>query len=162
MDKRKVILRKNDGQILKGYLEEIPDWVNEDSLTILSLTEEIIKVPKSDIKALFFVKRFTGNSDHKEVRFFDTHPKIDGLWVRVTFKDDEVLEGIVPNNYEFFVQDGFYIKPPDPNTNNKLIFVLKSALRDLTVLAVQYSKKNIAEFNNRFRQPAAHEVKHSN
>lgn len=152
MNRRKVILRKLDGQILKGFLEQIPDWNGSACLVLTSLTDETIKIPKSEIKALFFVKRFTGAKEHGEVRFFDTHPKIDGLWVRATFKDGEVMEGIVANNFDFFSQDGFYIKPPDPNTNNRLVYVLKSALSDLTVLAVQYSKKNIADFQEYFQQ----------
>ena len=115
-------------------------------LPSLTITGESLEIPKSEIKALFFVRRFTGNKDHAEVRFFDTHPQIDGLWIRVTFKDGEVLEGIVANNFDFFVQDGFYIKPPDPNTNNRLVYILKSSLQDLTILGVQYTKKTLAEF----------------
>lgn len=145
-NRRKVILRKLDGQIVKGFLDEIPEWSGADNLSIFTITGESLEIPKSEIKALFFVRRFTGNKDHAEVRFFDTHPQIDGLWIRVTFKDGEVLEGIVANNFDFFVQDGFYIKPPDPNTNNRLVYILKSALQDLTILGVQYTKKTLAEF----------------
>jgi hypothetical protein len=158
MNRRKVILRKLNGEILKGFLEEIPSWDGADCLTITSLTEEALQVPKAEIKALFFVKRFSGAKEHSEVRFFDTHPKIDGLWVRATFKDGEVIEGIVANNFDFFSQEGFYIKPPDPNTNNRIVYVLKSALTDLTVLAVQYSKKNIADFHDYFQQPKESEA----
>ena len=150
-EKKKVILRKLDGKIIKGYLEGIPDWVGAEFLKILSLSDEIILVKKSEIKALFFVRRFGGNKEHAEVRFFDTHPKIDGLWIRITFKDDEVLEGIVSNSFDFFVQDGFYIKPPDPNTNNRLVYILKSALKDMTILGIQYSRKNLAEFYEDFQ-----------
>lgn len=160
-EKRKVILRMLDGKILKGFLDEFPDWSEDKVLTITSLSEELIQVQKSEVKALFFVRRFGGNKDHAEVRFFDTHPKIDGLWIRVTFNDDEVLEGIVANSIEFFVQDGFYIKPPDPNTNNRVIYVLKSALKDLTILGIQYSKKNLVEFYEEYhnsKSPTANTV----
>jgi hypothetical protein len=155
MEKRKVVLRKLDGKILKGFLDELPDWSEDEVLTITSLSDELIQVKKSEVKALFFVRRFGGNKDHAEVRFFDTHPKIDGLWIRVTFKDEEVLEGIVANSIEFFVQDGFYIKPPDPNTNNRVIYILKSALKDLTILGIQYSRKNLAEFYEEFQNSKA-------
>jgi hypothetical protein len=145
-NRRKVILRKLNGEILKGFLDEIPDWSDEPKLSVFSITGELLEVPKSEIKALFFVRRFAGNKDHSEVRFFDTHPQIDGLWIRITFKDGEILEGIVSNNFDFLVRDGFFIKPPDPNTNNRLVYILKSALQDMTILGVQYTKKTLAEF----------------
>ena len=44
MEKRKVIIRKVDGEILKGYAEQSLDPVNgkESSVTVTSLTEELI------------------------------------------------------------------------------------------------------------------------
>jgi hypothetical protein len=151
LEKRKVVLRKLDGSVLKGFLAEIPIWNGREYISIQSLTNDEIRIPKSEVKALFFVRRFGGNKEHSEVRFFDTHPRIDGLWLRVTFKDNEVVEGIVANHFDFFVEEGFYIKPPDPNTNNRLVYVLKNALKDLTILGIQYSKKNLAEFYDEFQ-----------
>jgi hypothetical protein len=144
MDKRKVIARKLNGEILKGYMETVPELSGEDNISIISLTEETIKVPKRELKALFFVRKFSGNREYSEIKFFDSQPKIDGLWVRVTFYDNELIEGIVSNSIRFLMEDGFYLKPPDPNSNNRIMYVVKSALKDFTVLGVQYSKGNIA------------------
>lgn len=152
MEKRKVIVRKVNGEIVKGYAEPSLDPVNskESSVTISSLTEEVIRVPKSEIKALFFVRKFSGNKEYSEVKFFESQPRIDGLWVRVYFFDDEAIEGIVANTINFLMEDGFYLKPPDPNSNNRLMYIVKSALKDFTVLGVQYSKGNIADYYERF------------
>ena len=149
-EKRKVILRKLNGEVLKGYVEGTPDLLTVDLVTIASLTEEKIQVPKQDVKALFFVRKFTGDKEYSEVKFFESQPKIDGLWVRLHFMDSESIEGIVANTIKFLVEDGFYLKPPDPNSNNRLMFVVKSALRDFTVLGVQYSKGNITEYYDRY------------
>src|SRR5438445_870286 len=129
MEKRKVIARKVDGQILKGYVETIPDLANADAITLQSLTEEVIIIPKTEMKALFFVRKFSGNKEYSEVKFFDSQPKIDGLWVRLTFYDKELIEGIVANSIQFLMEDGFYLKPPDPNSNNRLMYVVKRALQ---------------------------------
>src|SRR5947208_9929480 len=146
MDKRKVIARKVDGQILKGYMETIPDLANTDTVTLLSLTEEKVKIPKTQMKALFFVRKFSGNKEYSEVKFFESQPRIDGLWVRLTFYDAELIEGIVANSIQFLIEDGFYLKPPDPNSNNRLMYVVKAALKEFTVLGVQYSKGSIADY----------------
>ena len=49
------------------------------------------------------------------------------------------------------MEDGFYLKPPDPNSNNRIMYVVKSALKDFTVLGVQYSKGNIADYYEKFQ-----------
>jgi len=146
MDKRKVIARKVDGQILKGYMETIPDLANTDTVTLLSLTEEKVKIPKTQMKALFFVRKFSGNKEYSEVKFFESQPKIDGLWVRLTFYDAELIEGIVANSIQFLIEDGFYLKPPDPNSNNRLMYDVRAAVKEFTDLGVQYSKGSIADY----------------
>jgi hypothetical protein len=141
--KRKVIARKLDGQVIKGYLKSIPDLTSTKNIAIVSLTEEVIRIPKEKMKALFFVRKFCGKREYSEVKLFETQPKIDGLWVRLTFYDDELLEGLIANSIRFLLDDGFYLKPPDPHSNNRLIYVVKAALRDFSVLGVQYSKGNM-------------------
>jgi hypothetical protein len=149
-EKRKVILRLLNGEVLKGYIEGTPDLLTADQLTIESLTEERIEISKKDVKALFFVRKFSGNKEYSEVKFFESQPKIDGLWVRLHFMDSESIEGIVANTIKFLVEDGFYLKPPDPNSNNRLMFVVKSALVDFTVLGVQYSKGDLTGYYDRY------------
>lgn len=158
-EKRKVILRKLNGEVVKGYVEGTPDLLTVEDVSISSLTEEKIKVPKRDVKALFFVRKFSGDKEYSEVKFFESQPKIDGLWVRLHFLDSEAIEGIVANTIKFLIEDGFYLKPPDPNSNNRLMFVVKSALKDFTVLGVQYSKGNITEYYDRYLDKKDSEAK---
>jgi hypothetical protein len=151
MEKRKVIARKTNGEILKGYVDTAPENAKDDTITLISLTDEIIKIPKQSMKALFFVRKFSGNKEYSEIKFFENQPKIDGLWVRLTFFDDEMIEGIVSNTIRFLLDDSFYLKPPDPNSNNRLMYVVKAALKDFTVLGVQYSKGNITDYYEKLR-----------
>lgn len=51
-------------------------------------------------------------------------------------KDNEVLEGMMPNDLSLTSGDGFLINPPDLRSNTQRIFVPRSALDSLTVLAV--------------------------
>jgi hypothetical protein len=144
-DRRKVIARKLDGQTIRGYLETTRDLASTKNITIVSLARKVTRVPKVEMKALFFVRKFSGNKEYNEIKFFRTQPKIDGLWVRVSFYDDELLEGLIVNSSHFLLDDGFYLRPPDPHSNNRLIYVVKAALRDFSVLGVQYSKGNMRQ-----------------
>jgi hypothetical protein len=94
-------------------------------------------VPLSGLKALFFVKSFQGNPQYSEIKFFNGEPKIEGLWVHLTFADNEKTEGIVHNSISFLTEPGFLMKPPDPNSNNQAVYVLKESLIHFRVVGVR-------------------------
>jgi hypothetical protein len=81
-----------------------------------------------------FVKEFDLESD--SARVFNTRPKMDGLWVRMTFRDGEVMDGILPNNLTQWERDGYSVIPPEPYSNNQKLFVPREALLGMTVLGV--------------------------
>jgi hypothetical protein len=140
MDRTKVIARKLDGQIIKGYIETAPEVIYADDISISSLTEKVIEVPKREMKALFFPREFSGNKEYSDVKFFENQPRIEGLWVRVTFYDNEMIEGIVSNFRRLLLDETFYLKPTDANSNNELVCVFKASMKDFSVLGIRYSK----------------------
>jgi len=70
-------------------------------------------------------------------------PVLQGLWVRVSFHDNEMIEGIVGNTSDYVLQDGFFLMPTDPNGNNKLVYVLKGGLKDFHVLGLRNPSKSL-------------------
>jgi hypothetical protein len=99
-------------------------------------------VPLGGVKAIFFVKSFEGKS-HDDLRFHDHLPAPDCLWVRATFQDGEVIEGLIANNPTFVLHPGFYMSPIDPEGNNWLIYVLKNKLANFQVLGLRPAPKNM-------------------
>jgi len=67
---------------------------------------------------------------------FTSRPRTEGLWVRLKFKDNEVLEGMMPNDLSQTTAEGFLINPPDLRSNTQRIFIPRTALESLTVIAV--------------------------
>ncbi len=144
----KVIARLKNGSVLKGYLAGSGQGNFEDLLRDPSASppnpielypvdsDEITTVPLDSLKALFIVKSFEGRREYHEVKFFDKQPPSDGLWVRTQFHDKETLEGVVQNSLTFLVDRGFFIKPPDPRSNNEIVYVIKSSLSDFRILGV--------------------------
>lgn len=94
------------------------------------------------VKAVFFVKTFEGKS-HDDLSFYDLLSPMDCLWIRVTFQDDEIIEGIIRNNADFAFQDGFFMAPIDPEGNNWLVYVYKTQLRDLRILGLRPASRNL-------------------
>jgi hypothetical protein len=101
----------------------------------LNTAGNVVAIELHDIKGVFFVREF-GDSESLTRKTFTSRPRTEGLWVRLKFKDNEVLEGMMPNDLSLTTTDGFLVNPPDLRSNTQRIFVPRSALESLTVLAV--------------------------
>ncbi len=144
-----MVAHRKTGQLVKGYAEldlslnaqGIPDVGPVPLPKTLTIQSSIngrgVNVPTDSLKALFFVKSFDGDPAYAETKFFNPAPKIEGLWVHLTFIDGETTEGIVSNNITFVNEAGFLMKPPDPQSNNQAVYVLKSALQHFRVVGVR-------------------------
>jgi hypothetical protein len=93
-------------------------------------------MPLAQVKGIFFVRDFEGNPQRPERKVFHSRPRQSGLWVRMVFRDNEVLEGLTPNNLLDLDPAGFYITPPDMYSNNLRIFVPRSSLTAIEVMGV--------------------------
>ena len=131
---KKVIVRKMDRDTVSGYVAP-SDFVREGKLELLNTAGTVIAIELRDIKGVYFVREF-GESDAFTRKTFTSRPRTEGLWVRLKFKDNEVLEGMMPNDLSLTTAEGFLVNPPDLRSNTQRIFVPRSALDSLTVLAV--------------------------
>jgi hypothetical protein len=131
---KKVIVRKMDRDTVNGYVAP-SDFVREGKLELLNTSGTVIAIELRDIKGVYFVREF-GESDTFTRKTFTSRPRTEGLWVRLKFKDNEVLEGMMPNDLSLTTAEGFLVNPPDLRSNTQRIFVPRSALDSLTVLAV--------------------------
>ncbi len=104
-------------------------------------SDTIQEVPTKEAKAVFFVKTFDGDLRHRALHFHEHAPTVPGLWVRVYFQDNEMIEGIISNTKDFVLEAGFFLRPTDPNGNNKLVYVLKGGLKDFHVLGMRNHAK---------------------
>ncbi len=131
---KKVIVRKNDRDTLNGYIAPA-NFINEGKLEILNTAGNVVGIDLQDVKGVYFVREFT-DSENLSRKTFTTRPRSEGLWVRLKFKDGEVLEGMMPNDLSQTLPEGYLINPPDLRSNTQRIFVPRSALASLNVLAV--------------------------
>jgi hypothetical protein len=116
-----------------------------DSIRLKMLDSEAVEdVSTKDAKAVFFVKTFYGDLRHRALHFHEHAPIVTGLWVRVYFCDGEMIEGIISNTRDFVLETGFFLRPTDPNGNNRLVYVLKAGLKDFHVLGMRNFSKNPA------------------
>jgi uncharacterized protein DUF6982 len=129
---KKVIVRKMDRDSVNGYVAA--RYIVDGKLEILNTAGNVIQIELRDVKGVYFVREF-GDVDLAR-KTFTTRPRTEGLWVRLTFRDNETLEGTMPNNLASTSAEGFLINPPDSRSNTQRIFVPRTALTELAVLGV--------------------------
>lgn len=130
---KKVVVRKLNRDTLNGYVSPA-DFIVGGRVELLNTAGNVVAVDLEDIKGIYFVREF-GEPDPPR-KTFTTRPRTEGLWVRLRFRDNEVMEGMMANELTLVGPDGYLISPPDTRSNIQRIFVPRSALAQLTVLAV--------------------------
>ena len=131
---KKVIVRKMDRDSVAGYVSPT-QIVHEGKVEVLNTAGTVISIDLREIKGVYFVREF-GDSESLTRKTFTTRPRTEGLWVRLRFKDSEVLEGLMPADLLQSSAEGYLVNPPDQRSNTQRIFVPRTALESLTVLAV--------------------------
>ena len=138
--RQRVVVRYADGRVLRGFVAGRKETALSDtlpeSLKVKDSNGKSVKVGASEIKAIFFVKSFEGNPDYTEFKVFSSRPTGKGVWMRIHFKDGEVIEGVAPNCVETYSKPVFYIMPPDPGSNNQRVLVSKHYLKEMQVLGL--------------------------
>jgi hypothetical protein len=124
----------SDKKALRGYLG--PTRLGQtDPIDVLTPDGEHQEIPLVKIRSIYFVREFSDDFA-PERKAFLSRPKLDGLWVRLRFLDNETLEGVVPNDLLSLIDNGLQISPPDLNSATDRIFIPRSALAEVTVLGV--------------------------
>jgi len=131
---KKVIVRKMDRDSVSGYVSPA-QFVNEGKLELLNTSGNVVAIDLREIKGVYFVREF-GDSESLTRKTFTSRPRSEGLWVRLRFKDNEILEGLMPSDLTQNLPEGYLVNPPDQLSNTQRIFVPRTALESLTVLAV--------------------------
>ncbi len=136
--RKKVIVRKMDRDTVNGYVGAA--FIADGKLELLNTAGNVVLIELRDVKGVYFVREF-GDSEALTRKTFTSRPRMEGLWVRLRFRDNEVIEGMMPNDLLQEGNEGFAIIPPETRSNTQRIFVPRSALAEMTVLAVIGEKK---------------------
>jgi len=142
---KKVVVIRYDRESLGGVAN--PGHFGQDQpIEILTTSGNLVRAGIEEIKAICFVKELPAPDAWHPNRQFAVRPKTGGLWLRFRFRDQDTLDGVVPNNLLTFENGGFTVVPPDPSFLNQRIFVPRKALLEAQVMGV---------IGSPLRQPAA-------
>jgi hypothetical protein len=129
-----VVVRFLDRSVVRGYLN--PSKLGDtESLELLTPEGEQRIFAVKDVRSIYFVREFADDFE-PERKAFLSRPKLDGLWVRLKFRDEDTIEGVVPNDLLSLLDRGVQITPPDLHGTTIKIFIPRTALTEMTVLGV--------------------------
>ena len=136
---KKVIVRKIDRDTVNGYVSA--SFISDGKIEVLNTAGNVVAIELREVKGVYFVREF-GDSESLPRKTFTSRPRTEGLWVRLRFRDNEIIEGMMTNDLVQDGREGFSIIPPDTRSNTQRIFVPRTALAEMTVLAVIGERKS--------------------
>ncbi len=136
-------MRRFTGETLPGYLMP-SNFVRNRAVDLLDLSGRVIPLPINDIKHICYVRDFNLNDNINPERLirrsFLAKPRTEGLWLRMTFRTGDLLEGLAPLDItltdDLICDQGLHITPPDIRSNTQRIYVPRTSLSELQLLAV--------------------------
>lgn len=138
---KKTVVRQFDGSLTWGYLPQ-SGFVAGEMIEVLDPAGRVIPLLLSQIKTIAYVKDFNLDQgiDPEQIgrRSFLSRPRSDGLWLKLGFRDNDILEGLANFDIGFIeslLEDrGLAVSPPDARSNTQRIFVPRAALVSVQVL----------------------------
>lgn len=138
---KKVVVRTFAGPLAWGYLPQ-GRFVRERTIDLMGIDGRISSLPIKEIKRIAYVRDFNLDDAVDPERIgrmvFPARPRGDGVWLRLRFRDDEVLEGLATVDLGFadslLDDQGLFLTPPDPRSNTQRLFVPRPALQSMEVL----------------------------
>jgi hypothetical protein len=146
--KKKVIVRTSDaGQraLQAGYLgaNAIVNHLT-GNIDLLDPSGRIVAIRLRMVRYVAYVRDFNLNDRENPERLqrktFLARPRTEGLWVRATFLDGEVMEGLAPLDVALLEDAatdlGVFLTPPDVRSNTQRLYIPRGSLSGLQVVAV--------------------------
>src|SRR3984893_18731726 len=122
-----------DREAVSGFVNP-QSYLLPEGLELLSQSGAVSIIPYEEIKLVCFVRDFQQGEPRKELRLFTTRPKMEGLWIRMRFRDGDAMDGLLSNNLLQLEPYGFSVIPPDPGFQNQRVFIPRAAVTGVQVM----------------------------
>jgi hypothetical protein len=158
--RKKAIFRKFSRDWLAGYLPA-GGFTHGGEVEMLDLDGKVVHLAVDDLKWICYVRDFNSGELNNPERLlrktFAGRPRGEGLFVRARLKDGDLIEGLAGNDISLVASDGLFLTPPDLRSNTQRLWVPRSALEELEVVAVIGAAKKKTPAPEEEPEPTAQE-----
>lgn len=145
--RKKAIFRKTSRDWLAGYLPSA-GFVREDRVEMLDLDGKVVSLAVEDLKWICYVRDFNSGEINNPERLlrktFAGRPRGEGLVIRARLTDGDLVEGLAANDTTLILSDGLFLTPPDLRSNTQRLWIPRSSIEELEVVAVLGAAKKPA------------------
>jgi hypothetical protein len=131
---KKVVVHRFEREPLLGFLDSATDFSAEE-FPFLNPDGTIQPLRLTQIKVACFVRDWSTTKPWTRNQYA-VRPRQLGLWIRLQFKDGELLEATMPNNLAALDPYAFTIGVPDAAPGIQRIIVPRPALESFELLGV--------------------------
>lgn len=139
VSRKKAVVRNLSGEWVAGYLSS-RGFLRAGNLDLLALDGRNTQISLTGVKWIAWVRDFNSgemaNPEHFLRKTFAGRPRTPGLLLRLTLSDGDILEGLAANDATLVQDEGIFLTPPDIRSNTQRLWVPRSAITGLEVLAV--------------------------
>lgn len=132
---KKVVVELANSNQLRGYINP-RQFDRREGLELLDEQCQLRTLAWKQVRCVWFVRDWDETKPRPEPARFTRRPRLEGLWVRLRFRDNQVMEGILVNDLLHLSDHGYLLTPPDLTSGQQKVFVPKAALSEIGVLAV--------------------------
>jgi len=125
MEQVKIVVKLKNQTVLKGKTNDF--FPNRTRFHLEQMDGTITDVVVEDSKAIFFVKDYEGDKNHKDS--YNDAIGNAGRKTKVKFEDGEIIYGYTLGYSPD--RQGFYLTPADLGGNNERIFIVTSATQNV-------------------------------
>src|ERR1700757_1791126 len=142
--RKKAIARRFTRDWVAGYVvfdgSSPAGFLKDDALEMLALDGRVLSLELKDIKWLCLVRDFNSGEPENPERLlrktFAGRPRTEGLYLRATLTDGELIEGLASNDLTLLTGEGILLTPPDTRSNTQRLWIPAGSLAALEVVAV--------------------------
>lgn len=133
--RKKVLVRTRTQGLVRGYLDQ-EQLRSGKAVEVLSRDGQVMRLSEDEIQAVFFVADLEVSEDFARLASSGARPRLEGLWVRVRFRDNETLEGVLSNNLAELDGQGLQLVPTAAAGAAHFVYVPRAAIQQAIVLGV--------------------------
>ena len=139
--RKPVIVRKFSRDWVAGYASAAFGQ-EAAALEILDQGGKVLTIDWDTVKWVCYVRDFPSaagdqaNPERLLQKRFAVRPRASGLWLRMTLRDGEELEGLAANDRSLVEGAGLLLTPPDTRSNTQRIYVPRRAIQTLQVVGL--------------------------
>lgn len=145
--RKKAISRKFSRDWVAGYVPT-DGLAREGQVEMLDLAGKVVTLAVEDLKWVCYVRDFNSGELNNPERLlrktFAGRPRGEGLFARVRLRDGDLIEGLAANDVTLVASDGIFLIPPDLRSNTQRLWIPRSSIEELEVVAVVGSARKKA------------------